>query len=443
VGVSGLSSSPSDEVSGELQTAKEEIEKLKAEADANKAHMLQYKSIAEVNENSLKQIETVLGEYKVEAENEKKALEAELHSLKEKVAELENKTSLKCEEVASATAGKDKALASALAEITKLKEELLAKCSQISAMEDQISGLKVQLDEEHEKWRTAQNNYERQVILQSETIKELTKTSEALAKLQAETSELRKLADAQKIENNELKAKWEEEKTLLEKSRNDAEKKYDEINEQNKILHSHLEALHIQRAEKERNAAGISSASGSSNADTFGDADLQKVINFLRRSKDMAETEVSSLKQERLRLQCQLEGALKEVESAHASLVAERAKSKSYLFTEEEFNSLQLQVREINLLRESNVQLRDENKHNFEECQKLRELAHKARVEVENLEKLLREREMELAGCKNEIEGLKRDKDDLCSKVSELLERSKTIDVEDYGRSKKLVQDLQ
>ncbi|MED6204378.1 hypothetical protein PIB30_008504 [Stylosanthes scabra] len=310
-------------------------------------------------------------------------------------------------------------------------------------MEDQISRFKVQLDEEHEKWRTAQNNYERQVILQSETIKELTKTSEELAKLQVETSELRKLADAQKIENNELKAKWEEEKTLLEKARNDAEKKYDEINEQNKILHSHLEALHIQRAEKERNAAGISSASGSGSADTFGDADLQKVINFLRHSKDMAETEVSSLKQERLRLQCQLEGALKEVESAHASLVAERAKSKSNLFTEEEFNSLQLQVREINLLRDSNVQLRDENKRNFEECQKLRELAQKARAEVENLEKLLRERETELAGCKNEIEGLKREKDDLCRKVSELLERSKTIDVEDYERSKKLVQDLQ
>ncbi|MED6155907.1 hypothetical protein PIB30_117441 [Stylosanthes scabra] len=439
VGISGPSSS--DEVAGELQTAKEEIEKLKEEADANKAHMLQYKSIAEVNEDALKQLETAHQNYKLEAENEKKDLEAKLHSLREKLAELENETSLKREEVASVTAGKDKALASALAEITNLKEELLAKCSQILAMEVEMSGFEDQLEEEHKKWRAAQNNYERQVILQSETIQELTKTSEALAALQVETAELRKLADAQKIENNQLKAKWEEEKTLLEKSRNDAEKKYDEINEQNKILHSHLEALHIQRAEKERNAAGISA--GSNSADTFGDAGLQTVINYLRDSKEMAETEVSLLKQEKLRLQSQLEGALKAVETAHASAEAERARSKSYLFTEEEFKSLQLQVREMNLLRESNMQLREENKHNFEECQKLRELAHKARAEVENLEKLLRERETELSGCKNEIEALKREKDDLCRKVSELLERSKTIDVEDYDRSKKLVRDLQ
>ncbi|RYR53574.1 hypothetical protein Ahy_A06g028755 [Arachis hypogaea] len=441
VGVSGLPSSSSDEVDGELQTAKAEIEKLKEEADAIKAHMLQYKSIAEVNEDALKRIETAHENYKVEAENEKKALEAEVHSLREKVAELENETSLKCEEVASASAGKDQALASALAEITNLKEEILAKCSQISAMEVQMSGFKEQLDGEHKKWRAAQDNYERQVILQSETIQELKSTSEALAMLQGEASELRKLADAQKIENSQLKAKWEEEKTLLEKARNDAEKKYDEINEQNKILHSHLEALHIRRAEKERNAAGISS--GSSSADTIGDAGLQAVMTYLRNSKEISETEVSALKQEKLRLQLQLEGALKAVESAHASVEAERAKSKSCLSTEEEFKSLQLQVREMNLLRESNMQLREENKHNFEECQKLRELAHKARAEVENLENLLREREMELALCKNEIEGLKREKDDLRHKVSELLERSKNIDMEDYDRSKKLVRDLQ
>lgn len=40
-----------------------------------------------------------------------------------------------------------------------------------------------------------------QVILQSETIQELTKTSQALASLQDEASELRKLADACKAEN--------------------------------------------------------------------------------------------------------------------------------------------------------------------------------------------------------------------------------------------------
>lgn len=56
---------------------------------------------------------------------------------------------------------------------------------------------------------------------------------------------------------------------------------------QNKILHSQLEALHIQWAEKERNAAGISPGSS---GDTFGDAGLQNVVNYLRRSKEIVNT---------------------------------------------------------------------------------------------------------------------------------------------------------
>ncbi|KAL2330957.1 hypothetical protein Fmac_018538 [Flemingia macrophylla] len=414
-GVSGSSTLSSDEVVAELQKAKEEIENLKEEANAYKTHMLQ------ANEDALKQIEKAHEKFKTEADNAKKVLESELNSLREKLLEIENESCLKYEEAASKTVGKDEALTSAMAEITNLKEEILTKSSQISAMEIQISGLKENLDMEHQKWRAAQTNYERQVVLQSETIQELTKTSEALAVLKEEASELRKL--------NELNAKWEHEKIELEKSRNDAEKKYNEINEQNKILHSQLEAFHIQWAEKERNAAGISS--GTSSGDAFGDGSgLQK-------------TEVSLLKQEKLRLQSQLDGALKAVDSAHASLETERAKSRSFLFTEDEFKALQLQVREMNLLRESNMQLREENKHNFNECQKLRELAQKARVEAENLENLLREREIELEGHKKEVEMLKMEKDHLNNQVSELLERSKNVDIEDYDRVKKLARDIQ
>ncbi|XP_028799696.1 nuclear-pore anchor isoform X2 [Neltuma alba] len=439
-GASGSGTLSNDEIVAELHAAKQEIEKWKEEAQANKSHMLQYKSIAEVNEDALKQIEVVHENFKIEADNAKKALEAELGSLREKVSELENETSLKSEEVASAAAGKEEALTSAMAEISNLKQEILAKSSEISAMEIQISGLKEDLDKEHQRWRATQTNYERQVILQSETIQELTKTSQALGTLQEEAAKLRKLADTMKTENNELKVKWEEEKAVLEKSKNDAERKYDEINEQNKILHSRLEALHIQWAEKERNTAGISSTSSS--ADAIGDAGLQNVISYLRRSKEIAETEISLLKQEKLRLHSQLESALKAADSAHASLEAERAKSKSLLFSEEEFKSLQLQVRELCLLRESNMQLREENKHNFEECQKLREVAQKARAETEIVENLLREKEIELEGCKHAIETLKMEKNNLDYKVSELLERCKHIDAEEYDRMKNLVRDM-
>ncbi|ONI11781.1 hypothetical protein PRUPE_4G125000 [Prunus persica] len=439
-GESGSSSLTSDEAVVALRAAKEEIEKLKEEVKANKDHMLQYKSIAQVNEDALRQMEFAHENFKIEAEKLKKLLEAELLSLRERVSELEHESGLKSQEVASAAAGKEEALSSALSEITSLKEEISAKISLNASLETQILALKEDLEKEHQRWHSAQANYERQVILQSETIQELTKTSQALAVLQEEAAELRKLVDALKSENNELKSKWEFEKAMLEESKDVAEKKYNEINEQNKILHSQLEALHIQLAERDRGSFGTSASTGS---DTSGDAGLQNVISYLRRTKEIAETEISLLKQEKLRLQSQLESALKASETAQSSLHAERANSRSLLFTEEEIKSLQLQVREMNLLRESNIQLREENKHNFEECQKLREISQKANIETQNLERLLRERQIELEACRKELEVLKTEKDHLEKKVHELLERYRNIDVEDYDRVKNDVRQLE
>lgn len=432
-------SRPSDEV--QLHVGKEELEKLKEEAQANKDHMLQYKSIAQVNEAALKDMETVHENFRNQADELKKCLEDEIHSLRKRVSELERENILKSEEIASAAAVREDVLASAREEITSLKEERSIKISQIVNMEAQVSALKEDLGKEHERWQAAQANYERQVILQSETIQELTKTSQALALLQEQASELHKLADTLKAENSELKSKWELEKSVLEKSKNEAEEKYEEINEQNKILHSRLEALHIQLTEKDRSSVRISSESTDSNP--IGDANLQSVISFLRNRKSIAETEVSLLTTEKLRLQKQLESALKAAENAQASLSAERVNSRAMLLTEEVIKSLKLEVRELNLLRESNVQLREENKHNFEECEKLREIAQKTKSDCDNLENLLRERQIEIEACKEEIEKQRMEKEKLERRVFELLQRCRNIDVEDYDRLKVEVRQME
>lgn len=61
--------------------------------------------------------------YVLQADKLKESLETELLSLRERVSQLEYESSMKSEELASATAGKEEAFSSALAEITTLKEE--------------------------------------------------------------------------------------------------------------------------------------------------------------------------------------------------------------------------------------------------------------------------------------------------------------------------------
>ncbi|OMO77802.1 Tetratricopeptide, MLP1/MLP2-like protein [Corchorus olitorius] len=258
-----------------------------------------------------------------EAEKLKKSLEAELGSLKERVSELEYENSLKSKEIASATAEKEEALSSAFAEITSLKEETAVKSSQIVALEIQISSLKENLEKAHEKWRAAQANYERQA---------------------------------------ELKVKWEVDKSNLEESRKNAERKYDELNEQ-------------------------------------------------------------------------LENALKAAETAQATFNAERANSRAVLMTEEEIKALQNQVMEMNLLRESNMQLREENKHNFEECQEI--LKEKA-AQIEEIMRLLSKKQETISKLEQDLAISKLELNEKDKKLNDNLVLEANIK-SDMEKQKKLV----
>ncbi|KAG6501013.1 hypothetical protein ZIOFF_040878 [Zingiber officinale] len=98
-----------------------------------------------------------------------------------------------------------------------------------------------------------------------------------------------------------------------------------------------------------------------------------------------------------------LETALKASETAKELLQSKRENDRALLLKDEELKALLIQVREINLLRESNVQLREENKHNFEEFQRYLNEAQKARVDAEKFENLLREKQLQYDASQKEV----------------------------------------
>ncbi|CAN6239472.1 unnamed protein product [Urochloa humidicola] len=434
----GREISATSEENDELFQLKEELEKYKEEAQANKNYMVQYKEIAHSNEVALKQLESAHQDYKAEAEVGRKALEGEIAKLRDKLSDLEKSYVMKCEEAASVIESKEKQVTSLMNEISVLRTENSQRLPQVEKLEMELASSKSALDEQYKRWRTAQENYERQVILQSETIQELTNTSKQLSSLQNEIAILRQTADVQKAENDALRTLGEQEKIGLLKEKDDALRKYNELNDQNRILHNQLESLHIRLAEKERSIAGFSSQ----RSDSHAEDDLHSVISYLRRSKEIAETEISLLKQEKSRLQIELESALKSAKEAQDLLRSQTDSARTLMLKDEEFKSLQLQVREINLLRESNIQLREENRHNFEECQKFRDEAQKAKMESERLQSLVLEKEVNAEICKKELEMHKAEIENLNQRISELVETSKGIDLNVYEGMKSELQNI-
>lgn len=110
------------------------------------------------------------------------------------MSELEKQYVLKCEEAVSLTEAKDREVSSLLAETSGLRGEISQKVyvflkffinffsevllahhnvspsycrTQIESLGTQLSLLKEDLEREHKRWRTAQDNYERQVLYSS------------------------------------------------------------------------------------------------------------------------------------------------------------------------------------------------------------------------------------------------------------------------------------
>jgi nucleoprotein TPR len=89
--------------------------------------LLQYKSIAEVSEEALKQMEAVYISYKEEAEQRKGSMETEVRALRKHISDLETEISEKDKASGDAAEEKEKALNSALREIAVLKDSEATK----------------------------------------------------------------------------------------------------------------------------------------------------------------------------------------------------------------------------------------------------------------------------------------------------------------------------
>lgn len=137
--------------------------------------------------------------FNFQSETIKKSLEDEITKLRTKISELEKCYIMKCEEAASAIEAKEKDTTSLMKEISVLRNEVSEKVwaiyipyrgrhmlfsiwrcffdwcylfyflipqnrIQIEKLETELASSKRALDEQYKRWRSAQDNYERQVL---------------------------------------------------------------------------------------------------------------------------------------------------------------------------------------------------------------------------------------------------------------------------------------
>ena len=157
--------------------------------------------------------------------------------------------------------------------------------------------------------------------------------------------------------------------------------KVKDLQDQNNVLLNQLELSKL---------AGTSDVSETSSND-----DLREVVSYLRREKDSAEAKLVSYTEDHQRLEQHLKQVTSELEATKSELSRLRSNINVTDGNNKEHNRLLDQLQQLNILRESNTTLRNENAVNIQRISDLENELQSVALKLEPLEKKISELSMQ------------------------------------------------
>ena len=415
------------ELAVEVSELKRDLELKTTELDRANEQIETYKSISQSSEERLQELTETNDQYREETERILKEKD-------KKVAELEQRI----DDITSE-------LATTNDELSKLRDEQAESGrrfdGQKTTFETEISRLKdleersaeqAQFNLEASKAQAAiaqeaQQNYENELLKHAEAARALQAVRSEANQLRLEMTDLRTQASSANTSLAEKEESFASQKEQYERELTDLRKRREEVTQQNAHLHNQLESLTKQIGDLQRDRSQLSETE-TSDATIPGLDDLQEVIKYLRREKEIVDVQYHLSTQEAKRLRQQL--------NHFQSLYDEtRLKLDQQLRTEADsernamnHNKLMETLNELNLFRESSVTLRAEAKQAStalaEKTQRISEL----QSEIEPLKTRVSELEIRLELREGEMKLLQEDRDRWQQRTQNIVSKYDRVD---------------
>lgn len=162
---------------------------------------------------------------------------------------------------------------------------------------------------------------------------------------------------------------WEESKKLLEQEKVELEKRIEDLDHQNAVLHDQLQTWSAKQSaegDEANHSVQLSESivadlnSSAMDVDSKGSDKLVEIIKFLRKEKDLCLGQVDILKAEKIRILSENQILKKKAEELEAVLKEEKAKAESEIVTAYKHGEILRKVEMLNAVTDSNRVLREE-----------------------------------------------------------------------------------
>jgi len=422
----------------ELSELKIELVAAKEECTRAQQNVEQFKSISHSAEAALASLTATHDEYKSSQEAELERKQSALTSLEEHLRKVTEDLSA----VTSQNSELHRQLESQRADFEKEKLLLNNKLVDLEEIETRVKArdneLRAEVNNQMKLAQDSHDRYKAEVQNHANSLNELKQVKSELEAARASITEAQTTAQTATAKLTSSEASWSEQKATLQKELASIQTRCDDLLKQNNLLHEHLETVSAQATKLSNHT--IDQAAGEDPGDqklSHHDSNenmvesveqLRGVIRYLRNNYDIAQQQIELSKMESARLQQQLQHASKALDQTKMDLNHERERSRQGYVSSAEHAQLLDQINTLNMIRESNITLRDEASRSERKAKQLEERLKETAETVEPLKQELRELQLTVQQYQQEIGILNEDNERWKLRNQQILEKYDRVD---------------
>ncbi len=424
--VSGVSRE--QELAVEVSELKRDLQLAKGELDNAKAQVIRYKEISQSTEEELASLNETQEQYRVEMdrvleekENRIRELEHRLQDVSSELSSTNSQLTNLRDEQSEASRRLEEQKSTFEAEIARLKDE---DERHAAAAHFHQEDLKVQAEIAQQ----AQQNYENELVKHAEAAQALQKVRTEYNQLKLDVVELRTEAETAKANLVQSEESWTERKERFERELADMRTRREEVNAQNKLLHQQLENVSGQISALQQRRAQQLDDADTSMSPTSSQENLQEVIRYLRREKEIVDVQYELSVQEAKRLKQQLDYAQSQLDETRLKLDQQRRTQAESERSTLNHNKLMETINELNLFRESSVTLRNEARQAQTSLAEKTKRVEELLEEIQPLQTKVRELENQKEIQEGEMRLLQEDRDRWQQRTQTILQKYDRVD---------------
>ena len=437
-----------EQLQAQLVHLRAELARHQAEAESSREHLAQFQAISQTNEDRLAEMTATFEELKKEHEQK---LEENVKT----IAALETKLANAEERAQNAASNLVEMQSKADEERTmwrKEKEGIEAQLRSLQTIEKQMKDMESRFlrDLRHQaaESKSAHENYERELVNHARDIETLNKLKDKHNRQSVDLERFKAASETAFTNLREAEVSWESQKSILQASLADAEKRCSELKDQNEKLHRQLEdvsaqALKIQQRANAPLATGVDGTTEGETATGTPEqqaAELRDIIQYVRRQKDILQCQHDLNMQESRRLKQQLETANRSLEEIRAQLMDERSRHQDIMVSKQQHEQLKEKADQANLLRESNTTLRAENERLQRRLARLEESERELQSKLEPLRGQLKQTMADLESTRQDLKDAGEDRERWRTRTLEIMANNDRIDPTEFQELKDAVE---